>query len=72
MSKEEAIEIQGTVRESLSNAKFRVETEKGHKIMAYPCGKLRKHFMRILPGAMVTVALSPYDLRNGRIMFRHK
>jgi translation initiation factor IF-1 len=72
MSKEEAVEVQALVKENLSNAKFRVETENGHKIIAYLSGKMRKHFIKILPGDMVTVALSPYDLTNGRITFRHK
>ena len=72
MSKEEAIEVQGIVKEALSNAKFSVQTENGHKIIAYPCGKMRKHFIKILPGDTVTVALSPYDLRQGRITFRFK
>lgn len=72
MSKEEAIEVQGVVRQALSNAKFSVELEHGHLITAYPAGKMRKHFIRILPGDSVTVLLSPYDLTKGRITFRHK
>ena len=72
MSKEEAIEVEGTVTKALSNAQFSVEMQNGHVIMAYPAGKMRKHFIKILPGDAVTVALSPYDLGRGRITFRHK
>ena len=72
MSKEEAIEVEGTVTKALSNAQFSVHTENGHAITAYPAGKMRKHFIKILPGDKVTVALSPYDLSRGRITFRHK
>ena len=70
MSKEEAIEVQGVVQKALSNAKFTVEIENGHIVTAYPAGKMRKHFIKILPGDTVTVALSPYDLTQGRITFR--
>lgn len=72
MSKEEAIEVEGVVTKSLSNAKFSVEIENGHTVVAYPAGKMRKFFIKILPGDKVTVALSPYDLGKGRITFRHK
>ena len=72
MSKEEAIEVQGVVQKALSNAKFTVQIENGHIVTAYPAGKMRKHFIKILPGDKVTVALSPYDLSRGRITFRHK
>ena len=72
MSKEEAIEVEGVVIKALSNAKFSVEIEHGHLIIAYPAGKMRKFFIKILPGDKVTVALSPYDLSKGRITFRHK
>ena len=72
MSKEEAVEVQGIVTKALSNAKFSVEMENGHMITAYLAGKMRKHFIKILPGDTVTVLLSPYDLTNGRITFRHK
>ena len=72
MAKEEAIEVTGTVTEALPNAMFRVELENGHKILAYACGKMRKYFIRILPGDTVTVKISPYDLNKGRITFRHK
>jgi translation initiation factor IF-1 len=72
MSKEEAIEVEGTVTKALSNAQFTVQMENGHVVTAYPAGKMRKFFIKILPGDKVTVALSPYDLRKGRITFRHK
>ena len=72
MSKEEAIEVQGVVKKALSNAQFSVEIQNGHMVIAYPAGKMRKHFIKILPGDTVTVALSPYDLTKGRITFRHK
>ena len=72
MTKEEAIEVEGTVKEALSNAKFRVVLENGHNITAHPAGKLRKFYIRILPGDKVTVELSPYDLTQGRITFRSK
>ena len=72
MSKEEAIEVEGIVRESLSNAKFRVEINHGHSVIAHPAGKMRKFFIKIIPGDKVTVAMSPYDLGKGRITFRHK
>ena len=72
MVKEDNIEVEGIVREALSNAKFRVELENGHCIIAHPAGKLRKFYIRILPGDKVTVELSPYDLTKGRITFRGK
>ena len=72
MSKEEAIEVEGIVTKALSNAKFSVEVQGGHMVTAYPAGKMRKFFIKILPGDRVTLALSPYDLNNGRITFRHK
>lgn len=72
MSKEEGIQIEGTVVESLPNAMFRVELENGHRILAHVAGKMRMHFIRILPGDKVTVELSPYDLTRGRITFRNK
>ncbi len=68
--KEEAIQVEGTVVESLPNAMFRVELENGHKVLAHVAGKMRMHFIRILPGDKVTVELSPYDLARGRITFR--
>lgn len=72
MSKEDAIEIAGTVVKSLSNSKYSVETENGHMVIAYPAGKMRKFFIKIIPGDKVTVALSPYDLSKGRIIYRFK
>lgn len=72
MSKEEAIEVQGTITEALPNTMFRVELENGHVVLAYISGKMRKHFIRILPGDKVTVELSPYDLTKGRITYRFK
>jgi len=72
MSKEEAIEVEGTVLEPLPNAMFRVELENGHKILAHISGKMRLHFIRILSGDKVKVQLSPYDLSRGRITYRYK
>ena len=72
MAKEEAIEVEGIVREALPNTIFRVELQNGHIIMAYISGKMRKHYIRIVPGDTVKVALSPYDLDLGRIIFRQK
>ena len=72
MAKEDVIEVQGTVAETLPNAMFRVQLDNGHKILAHISGKMRMHFIRILPGDKVTVELSPYDLTRGRIIFRHK
>jgi translation initiation factor IF-1 len=70
MSKEEGIEVEGTVVEPLPNAMFRVELENGHRVLAHISGKMRMHFIRILPGDKVTVELSPYDLTRGRIIYR--
>ncbi|MGB3562846.1 MAG: translation initiation factor IF-1 [Thermoanaerobaculia bacterium] len=70
MAKEEAIEVEATVVEPLPNAMFRVELENGHKVLAHVSGKMRKHFIRILPGDKVKVELSPYDLSRGRIVYR--
>jgi translation initiation factor IF-1 len=70
MAKEEAIEVQGKVVQALANTQFRVKLESGHEITAHIAGKIRKHFIRILPGDIVTVAISPYDLTKGRITFR--
>ena len=70
--KEEAIEMEGTVVEPLPNAMFRVELENGHKVLAHISGKMRMHYIRILPGDKVTVELSPYDLARGRITYRYK
>jgi len=71
-SKDGAIEIEGTVAEALPNAMFRVELTNGHKILGHISGKMRKNYIRILPGDRVIVELSPYDLTRGRIVFRHK
>ncbi|RMH71018.1 MAG: translation initiation factor IF-1 [Gemmatimonadetes bacterium] len=70
--KEDTIQVEGTVLESLPNAMFRVELENGHEILAYVSGKMRMHFIRILPGDRVTVEISPYDLSRGRITYRFK
>ncbi len=70
MPKEESIEVEGVVVESLPNAMFRVELENGHKILAHISGKMRMHYIRILPGDKVTVDMSPYDLTRGRITYR--
>ena len=70
VAKEEAIEIEGVVKEALPNTMFRVELENKHVILAYLSGKMKKHFIRIVPGDTVKVALSPYDLNRGRIIFR--
>jgi len=72
VAKEDVIEVEGTVIEPLPNAMFRVELENGHKILAVVSGKIRMHFIRILPGDKVTVELSPYDLTRGRITYRFK
>ncbi|MFQ5455940.1 MAG: translation initiation factor IF-1 [Nitrospirota bacterium] len=72
MSKEDAIEVQGTIIETLPNAMFRVELENGHKVLAHISGKMRMHFIKILPGDKVTLELSPYDLTRGRITYRTK
>ena len=70
--KDEAIEVEGTVLEPLPNAMFRVELDNGHKVLAHISGKMRMHYIRILPGDRVTVELSPYDLSRGRITYRYK
>jgi translation initiation factor IF-1 len=72
MAKEEAIEVEGRVVEPLPNAMFRVELDNGHKVLAHISGKMRMHFIKILPGDKVTVELSPYDLTRGRITYRTK
>ena len=72
MSKEEAIELEATVVESLPNAVFRVELENKHQVLAHISGKMRKNFIRILPGDRVLVEVSPYDLTRGRIIYRFK
>ena len=70
--KEEAIEIEGTILEALPNARFKVELENGHRVLAHVSGKMRMHFIRILPGDKVKLGLSPYDLTKGRIIYREK
>ena len=70
MPKEEAIEVEGKVIETLPNAMFRVELDNGHKVLAHISGKMRMHYIKILPGDRVTVELSPYDLSRGRIIYR--
>ena len=72
VAKKDAIEIEGTVTEPLPNAMFRVTLENGHKILAHISGKMRMHYIRILPGDRVLVELSPYDLTRGRIVYRYK
>lgn len=72
MPKEEAIEVEGTVLETLPNAMFRVELKDGHKVLAHISGRMRMHYIKILPGDRVTLELSPYDLTRGRITYRHK
>jgi translation initiation factor IF-1 len=72
VAKEESIQVEGTVLETLPNAMFRVELENGHKVLAHVSGKMRMHFIKILAGDKVTVALSPYDLSRGRIVYRYK
>ena len=72
MAKEKAIELEGHVIETLPNAMFRVELSNGLNVLAHISGKMRMHFIRILPGDRVTVEVSPYDLKRGRITFRHK
>ncbi|MBU3850753.1 MAG: translation initiation factor IF-1 [Candidatus Treponema excrementipullorum] len=72
MAKEEAIEVDGVVREALPNTTFRVELQNKHMILAHLSGKMRKHYIKIVPGDNVRVALSPYDLSKGRIIFRER
>lgn len=72
MAKQDAIEQDGVILEALSNARFRVELENGHQIMAHISGKMRMHYIKILPGDKVKVEMSPYDLTQGRISFRYK
>ncbi|MDO8669869.1 MAG: translation initiation factor IF-1 [Dehalococcoidia bacterium] len=72
MPKKDVIEVEGTVVESLPNAMFRVELANGHRVLAHISGKIRLHFIRILPGDRVLVELSPYDLARGRITYRFK
>lgn len=72
MAKDDVIEVEGRVIEPLPNAMFRVELDNGHKVLAHVSGKIRMHFIRILPGDRVTIELSPYDLTRGRITYRYK
>ncbi|MFQ5751361.1 MAG: translation initiation factor IF-1 [bacterium] len=72
MAKEAPIKVDGTIMETLPNATFRVELENGHKVLAHISGKMRMHFIKILPGDKVTLELSPYDLSRGRIVYRYK
>jgi translation initiation factor IF-1 len=72
MAKEEPINVEGTVLETLPNAMFKVELENKHQVLAHISGKMRMHFIKILPGDKVTVELSPYDLSRGRITYRSK
>ena len=72
MAKEDVIEVEGTVKEPLPNAMFKVELENGHEILAHISGKMRMHFIRILPGDKVKLEISPYDLTRGRIVYRSK
>lgn len=72
MAKQDVIEVEGTVIEPLPNAMFRVELDNGHKVLCHISGKMRMHFIRILPGDRVTVELSPYDLTRGRITYRKR
>ena len=72
MAKQDVIEIDGVVEDTLPNAMFKVKLSNGHVILAHVSGKIRMHYIRILPGDRVTVEISPYDLTRGRITFRHK
>ena len=72
MAKEEAIPMEGKVTEALANTQFRVELDNGHQVLAHVAGKMRKHFIRIVPGDRVKVEVSPYDLTRGRIIYREK
>ena len=72
MGKEAVIEVEGTVVENLPNAMFRVELENGHRLLAHISGKMRMHFIKIVPGDKVSVQVSPYDLNRGRIIYRGK
>lgn len=72
MAKQASIQLDGTVVEALGNAMFRVELENGHQILAHISGKMRQHYIKILPGDKVQIEMSPYDLTKGRITYRHK
>jgi len=72
MGKEKALEVEGVVTEALANTRFRVKLESGHAIIAHVAGRMRKHFIRIVPGDKVRIELSPYDLTKGRITYRER
>jgi len=72
MAKEQSIRVDGTILETLPNATFQVQLENGHKVLAHISGKMRMHFIKILPGDKVTIEISPYDLTRGRIVYRYK
>jgi translation initiation factor IF-1 len=72
MAKEQPIRVDGTILETLPNATFQVQLENGHKVLAHVSGKMRMHFIKILPGDKVTIEISPYDLTRGRIVYRYK
>jgi len=72
LSKEDAIVVEGTVKEALPNGMFKVEIKEGHEVLGYVSGKIRMYFIRILPGDRVKLELSPYDLTKGRIVYRYK
>ncbi|HAD61803.1 MAG TPA: translation initiation factor IF-1 [Planctomycetaceae bacterium] len=72
MAKEEPIQVEGEVVEALANTQFRVVLENGHKVMAHIAGKMRRHFIKIVPGDRVVVEVSPYDLNRGRIVYRER
>jgi translation initiation factor IF-1 len=72
MPKEKALEVEGVVTEALANTRFRVQLDNGHKVIAHVAGRMRKHFIRIVPGDKVRVELSPYDLTKGRITYRER
>lgn len=72
MAKEDVIEVEGTITEALPNTQFKVDLENGHEVLAHISGKMRMHYIRILPGDRVAVEMSPYDLSRGRITYRYK
>ncbi|HMC63982.1 MAG TPA: translation initiation factor IF-1 [Gemmataceae bacterium] len=72
VAKEEAIQAEGRVKEALANTQFRVELDNGHHVIAHVAGRMRKNFIRIIPGDRVTVEISPYDMTKGRIVFRNR
>jgi translation initiation factor IF-1 len=71
-AKEQTLQVDGTIAEALPNVMFRVDLDNGHRVLGHISGKMRKHYIRILPGDKVTVELSPYDLTRGRIVYRHR